>query len=65
MKKKALQLFNELINNEATYPRTYWEVGKSYDQHAGKLMNLLNQIQELKVHSLLQPWLKAKLPPEK
>lgn len=63
--KKALQLFNELINNEATYPRAYWEVGKSYDQHTGKLMNLLNQIQELKVHSLLQPWLKAKLPPEK
>ncbi|MDD4666289.1 MAG: hypothetical protein PHC81_07125, partial [Clostridia bacterium] len=63
--KKALALFADLVNNEVPYPRAYWEVGKSYEQHTNKLTNLFYQIQELQIHALLQPWLMAKLPPEK
>ncbi|MDD2433287.1 MAG: hypothetical protein PHX01_06315 [Clostridia bacterium] len=63
--KKAFNLFADLVNNDAPYPRAYWELGKSYEQHTGKLTGLFNQIQELQIHALLQPWLVAKLPPEK
>ncbi len=63
--KKALNLFSDLVNNDTPYPRAYWELGKSYEHHTGKLTGLFNQIQELQIHALLQPWLVAKLPPEK
>ena len=63
--KKALPLFSDLVDYEEPYPRAYWALGKSLNQHPGKLLDLLNQIRDLQLHPLLQPWLIAKLPPEK
>jgi hypothetical protein len=63
--KRALGVFANLVKNDAPFPRAYWEVGKSYEQHTNKLAALYNQIQELQIHALLQPWLIAKLPGDK
>lgn len=63
--KKAFSIMSDLAAHDTPYPRPYWELGKSYDKRTGKLVDLLNQIQELKIHPLLQSWLMAKLPPEK
>lgn len=62
--RQALSVYENLADKEESYPRTYWELGKTYAKSPGKLLNLLNQISELKVHALLQPWIIAQLPPE-
>jgi hypothetical protein len=62
--KKALSVFSNLVDHDAPYARAYWEIGKSYNKRTGKIKDLLNKIQEQKVHPLLQSWLKAKLTPE-
>ena len=59
---RSLKIFTALVNDDAAFPRAYWEAGKSYEEHTNKLAALFNQIQELQIHALLQPWLIAKLP---
>jgi len=60
--KKSSKIFADLVKDDALLPRAYWETGKSYEQNPNKLSDLLNQIQELRIHALLQPWLIAKIP---
>ena len=64
-KNRSLKVFTDLVDYDAPFPRAYWEVGKSYEEQTNKLTNLFNQIQELEIHALLQPWLIAKLPADK
>ena len=63
--RRSLKIFTDLVNDDAPFPRAYWEVGKSYEENPNKLTNLFSQIQELQIHVLLQPWLITKLPADK
>lgn len=62
---KSLEIYTDLVNDDALFPRAYWEVGKAQEQNTNKLIALLEQIQDLKIHALLQPWLITKIPAEK
>jgi len=63
--KDAFSLYSDLVDHETPYSRPYWEIGKTYEQRTNKTLDLIEQIRELHIHSLLQSWLFAKLPLDK
>ncbi|MDX9871124.1 MAG: hypothetical protein RBT41_01740 [Clostridia bacterium] len=60
--EEALEIWEELFDDEAISPYIYWYLGRKDNPSVGKLDDLYDQVRELQIHPLLQQCLASRLP---